>query len=669
MRVALGEKMSLVKFEGNFIEVADKTLTRADTFYAPMDPQAFSHQLELDIERTCYADYQHSMQDIQRRLRSTEQLTGKVHSLSQGQITAALFTEIPTTEKRVKLMTCGDSNLVDQLSNEFCFTYLDNDGTVCGLSVAFMLPYYELSKNNQDQTASFPQGFATGRYPFSLSVVRNGVNTPSEIEVSFYAHPDMLCLDTLLNLAEDPLSMPFDRVRQLLKNQNGCILYQGRLFYVDIIEKTFKEMVAPSPEKEALINVIDALELNQARYTSSDEDTWIAAVTGIPLIPLKKVRFDPEHEMVDGLTEDALRELINNTELSDVLTGLISGDTLSIEHFNAFAARLHANHNIDDREVRKTNLEELLAVFKDIFPTWDGLEAYISDVREAAIHDVNFYRTDVFKEKLNQIVDKALALSPTIQVNAIRQLTLTRDAILMEMHVLEARHSTDEERLELTNTAKKYRVQTTFFKTLQDFEDKLKSKQNEPSKDIQKKFYKKGEDILDLISGTIIPELDSLSHHELLKLTEVLNVCTATLDNPAEKSHVEKLSELSKEVVGKEKPFWKKLGFALLIFTGFALMVAGILAFVPSVGSSSLGVAFGASAVTSGLAGFGFYSYGREKGVAKSLSDFKDDLILLQKDQGLEGTVVARPSSPTISESIDSVELSDAENESPRTAI
>lgn len=659
--------MALVKIAGNFIEVADKTLTSAESFYAEMEPQIYLSHLKKDLDRTCYMSYHHSVDEIQHRLQSTDQLAGKVHSFSQGQINGALFTQMSTFEKRLKLLTCGDPDFVSRLNNEFCLTYIDDDGNLCGLSVVFMVPYYESTVNNNHRSISFPQQFASGQYPFSLCVVRNPVNTPSEIQVNYYAHPDMFCLDTLLKLAEDPQTMSFDRLRLLLKNQNGCILYAGELYTVDIIEKTIQRIEKSSPETQTLIDAMDTMDFNQCRFASSAEDLLIVAATGKQPSGLKKIDFNPDHDMVDGLTEESLRDLIHNDELTQALSGLVTGDTISIDHFKAFAARVHANHNLDDRDHRQKNLEELIDAFKVSFPYWSQLNAYISDLREAAHNDINFYRTDVFKEKINQMMDKAAQISGMMQANWINPLTLTRDAILYDIDILENHHVSDETKLMWENAAKSCREKSDLLKSLHHFERRLVANKYQHHKDIQKKLYVKGDEILNLVQD-LLNSRTPLSHKEHVTLTEVLTCCSAVLDNPREKTHIKKLNELSKETMGKEKSFWKQLGLALLVFAGLALVVVSVFAFIPTAGSSLMGGALGTSAVTAGLTGLGFYNYGQAQGVAKSLTDFKNDLILLQKDEnnGVESTPLPRRSSREDAESNDSVELSDSASESPR---
>lgn len=659
--------MALIKLSGNFIEVADKILPSSETFYAEMEPEIYLGHLEKDLDRTCYMSYHHSVDEIQHRLQSTDQLAGKVYSFSQGQITGALFTQVSTVEKRVLLWTCGNSDLVTQLNKEFCLTYIDDDGILCGLSVVCMVPYYELTVNNNHRSVSFPKQFASGQYPFSLCVVRNPVNTPSEIEVNYYIHPDMLCLDMLLKLAEDPQTMSFDEVRLLLKNQNGCILYAGELYAVDIIEKTIQRIEKPSPEKQALIEAIETMDFNQCRFASSAEDVLIAAVTNKKPLTLKKVNFNPDHDMVDGLTEETLRNLIHNDALAQALSGMVKGDTISIDHFKAFAARLHPDRNLDDRDHRQKNLEELIDAFKESFPYWPQLNAYISELRLTAKSDINFYRTDVFKEKINQIMVKTTQINGMMEANGINPLTLTRDAVLYDIELLENLGADDDTKLMWENAAKSCREKSDLLKSLHHFERRLVVNKYQHNKDIQKKLYVKGDEILNLVQD-LLDSRTKLSHKEQVKLTEVLTCCSAVLDNPTDKTHIKKLNELSKETIGKEKPFWKQFGLALLVFAGLALVVVGVLTFVPTAGSSLIVSGFGTSAVTAGLTGLGFYNHGQAQGVAKSLTDFKNDLILLQKDEknGVGSTGLPGPTSREDAESNDSVDLSDSASESPR---
>ncbi|MDP1602404.1 MAG: hypothetical protein Q8M03_03980 [Legionella sp.] len=112
------------------------------------------------------------------------------------------------------------------------------------------------------------------------------------------------------------------------------------------------------------------------------------------------------------------------------------------------------------------------------------------------------------------------------------------------------------------------------------------------------------------------------------------------INNPDVKESTRRLASLSQEVSGKKSPGWKTLGAGLLTFACLALVVAGVLAAIPTGGTSMLAAALGATGLSVGaagtigvtaiagtaIAGAAAYKIGEEKGLAKSISDFKSAL-------------------------------------------
>jgi hypothetical protein len=111
---------------------------------------------------------------------------------------------------------------------------------------------------------------------------------------------------------------------------------------------------------------------------------------------------------------------------------------------------------------------------------------------------------------------------------------------------------------------------------------------------------------------------------------------------------------LSQRIPGNSSPAWKALGISLLTFACLALLAVGILAAIPSGGSSLLLTAISAAglAVTAGvgagvgvtgLVGAGALVHGREKGLAQSVSKFKEKLSDLQEDKNPKEDLINIP--------------------------
>jgi hypothetical protein len=116
------------------------------------------------------------------------------------------------------------------------------------------------------------------------------------------------------------------------------------------------------------------------------------------------------------------------------------------------------------------------------------------------------------------------------------------------------------------------------------------------------------------------------------QLKVVLNCC-AQYDS---QESLANLVAISRDLTGKSSPLFRKLGIGLLVFAGLALVAVGILAAIPTGGSSLLLVVAGAvgmqaaiattaaTITVAGVAGAGFFRKSRETGLAKSVTGFRE---------------------------------------------
>lgn len=146
---------------------------------------------------------------------------------------------------------------------------------------------------------------------------------------------------------------------------------------------------------------------------------------------------------------------------------------------------------------------------------------------------------------------------------------------------------------------------------------------------------------IDLIKGS---KIDSKT---LSDLTIIIKHCTIILDNQlgintTNEKEVEesitRLASLSKVVSGRESKAWKNVGKALMVFACLTLVALGLIAAIPSGGTSLLAVVVGAvglsttatttitatTALASGIAGYAAKNRGEEKGLAQALRFFKE---------------------------------------------
>lgn len=135
------------------------------------------------------------------------------------------------------------------------------------------------------------------------------------------------------------------------------------------------------------------------------------------------------------------------------------------------------------------------------------------------------------------------------------------------------------------------------------------------------KITKGSEDV-----AAIQANIDSKS---LADLNDVMLYCKQGLEpNPDPTEHTknaQKLAGLSQVVSGKPSKKWKLLGGALLTFAALSLVAVGVLAAIPTGGSSLVLAAIGAAgaAAVSATAGGSALYYSRQKGLANAVGMFK----------------------------------------------
>lgn len=149
----------------------------------------------------------------------------------------------------------------------------------------------------------------------------------------------------------------------------------------------------------------------------------------------------------------------------------------------------------------------------------------------------------------------------------------------------------------------------------------------------------KAQDTLKQVKAIAGEYPEKLSKNDLKDLNDVL-ICThASLkdchDKEKSTKHAQALTDLAQRVSGKSSKGWKTLGISLLTFACAVLVVVGVLAAIPSGGGSLLLTAIGAAGLSAtigagasvaalGMFGGAAIHHGREKGLAKSLSDLSE---------------------------------------------
>lgn len=164
----------------------------------------------------------------------------------------------------------------------------------------------------------------------------------------------------------------------------------------------------------------------------------------------------------------------------------------------------------------------------------------------------------------------------------------------------------------------------------------------------REKLQEQGNKVLTEVRKIATHDPCKLSEKLLAELSDVLESCYESLKSPNDKAKVAKLVELSQTVSGKESTHWKMLGASLLLFAGLALIVAGVLAAIPTGGSSLLLVVANATGInlvvggaTIGLAaatGFLFFKSNSANGLARSISEFQHAVAALPDESSTPTT-------------------------------
>jgi hypothetical protein len=114
------------------------------------------------------------------------------------------------------------------------------------------------------------------------------------------------------------------------------------------------------------------------------------------------------------------------------------------------------------------------------------------------------------------------------------------------------------------------------------------------------------------------------------ELNDVMKAVILGLNNPKDSENLNTLTNLSQTISGKTSPLWKGLGVAMLVFTGVACILAGVLGAIPTGGIGllagiSIGLASLAAAETIAL-GIKAIHYGHEINLAGPVGFFASQL-------------------------------------------
>lgn len=185
---------------------------------------------------------------------------------------------------------------------------------------------------------------------------------------------------------------------------------------------------------------------------------------------------------------------------------------------------------------------------------------------------------------------------------------------------------------------------------LKEFEASLAAYKDTIGEDkTRQQFYDRGVVLLSNVKAIAAgnPDASELSDLNTVLVHSNTLLHQHDMDSPEFKESTRRLASMAQEVSGKPSVAWKALGVGLLGFACLALVTVGVLAAIPTGGASllltvagatglGLGVAAGIGAgVIAGSAASGAtaLTVGSEKGLAKSISNFKSALYDLREQE------------------------------------
>ncbi|AHE66541.1 hypothetical protein [Legionella oakridgensis] len=172
------------KYTGNYSQVLSQ-LHLPKGFDAPNGSKtAYDEAVEKDLPRICYASYQHSVREMQDRLRDTSHQADESLSYTQGNFYGGVFTEssIKTLPKFFDLIPqAASEGTLRTFQNSIGFAFVDDAGRNCGISITYL---------RDDSNPDIPAD--ARNCPFAVAIIRNTTAEPSQREVTYLSHPDVL---------------------------------------------------------------------------------------------------------------------------------------------------------------------------------------------------------------------------------------------------------------------------------------------------------------------------------------------------------------------------------------------------------------------------------------------------------------------------------------------
>jgi hypothetical protein len=148
-------------------------------------------------------------------------------------------------------------------------------------------------------------------------------------------------------------------------------------------------------------------------FNENRPNVWVLQITRNTLAPQKDrtATLFSQGELVtsDVSTEVALDNLpeqiklaLNSDKMAQLFSGLIdSNGVVSIEKYEELNCRAHANKNIDNRDTKRQQLDELFQSAAGLLP-----DEYVAEIRQRIEEDINFFKAGNFEKITSAIYKK-----------------------------------------------------------------------------------------------------------------------------------------------------------------------------------------------------------------------------------------------------------------------
>lgn len=231
------KKRGFKKFTGNYKQVVTSIGLHADFYANNGSKQRYINEVERDIERIPYLNFNSNVAAMQKQLCDTDSLQEDQLSYAQGNFDGSFFTGAPLTANQNFLEQCPKAQTEGTLSDlkkTVSFHYVDDDGAACG----FAITYLRDDSNTDIKANKRPLSF-------NVAIIKNVTMAVEKREVTYFTHTALLLPDTIKGDGQDiEASSLAQEIEMAVNCKSVNQLLSGILNKGTIVLKPFLELEA-----------------------------------------------------------------------------------------------------------------------------------------------------------------------------------------------------------------------------------------------------------------------------------------------------------------------------------------------------------------------------------------------------------------------------------------